>query len=873
MNEKKLFHEIPKSADFHSVVMTTYSFDFHHFESQVLRVLKGKGITNVNIFADTVMLDQSIGFSTGHLKSLSTSYSINAIPCIGAFHPKVTLLAGENDVLLLQGSGNITNGGHGKNHEVFSVFYANKENQEQLLLIQEAWKYINTLTSKIEGLSAEKLRWVSDNCNLLKNLEVENHKFHQIDGNYDAALVYNDETSIWRQITQLLPKEEVRNIKIFSPFYDEKGTFVNQLSNYFSNSEIEAFLQPDKGIHPHRMDRNNKISFLSWNSTDRASASVAKYDRKLHSKIIWFDTGESQYALFGSPNATIKAFGSENSRGVNDEFAVLIKVKDQQIFEQLQLTGNYTSIKPQEITRIQSIEDEIDDEQAKNIRKIKVLGVDQDGKRITLFIKNQTTYQNVKVVFFNNWGERLEDISCQLNTKKITVELNDYKNVKTVSFVQIVHENDIPVSNKQIINRLHELWNTNPSSENRRLMKLGSLIESGSSRVFDVINYFNDIRTVNTKPTKNSSAGVSLEDNGKKEITSSISYQDAIKLDKDAKKHQQIFNQHNSIKIWDAIENYFSQLVVSEEEADMDDEEEGEATTSRERKDTQSRTAPISLNSEKVLQSRRKAIDKFLNNYLKGLQQAQSQVNYNVGLIDMAMFLIVLKHLIEFTEREVVFRVDSETEEKIILFPLSGNLSELTSFSGAILNLMGSFVNLLCKSSFMEVDDDYMSTKFSHYKTLVKRTSIFCLSLIKENYKYHEKGSKWADLLAYNILRKFGKIEKGFEKNFEDFLKNCSIKQKESGSLSLHIEEWMFRVDEIDKSKDLHITDKLGVCCIVKTIPPNGPTKYLRLGRPGFEYNGETNDFILSDLLDYKSGELIQSLQKFKSNIIVKSVK
>ena len=123
MSELKLFREIPKSADFHSAIMTTFSFDFHHFESQVLRELKRKGITNVNLFADTAMLDKSIGFSTGHLKSLSTSYSINSIPCKGAFHPKITLLAGENDILLLQGSGNITNGGHGKNHELFTVFW------------------------------------------------------------------------------------------------------------------------------------------------------------------------------------------------------------------------------------------------------------------------------------------------------------------------------------------------------------------------------------------------------------------------------------------------------------------------------------------------------------------------------------------------------------------------------------------------------------------------------------------------------------------------------------------------------------------------------------------------------------------------------
>ena len=186
MSELKLFREVPKSADFHSVVMTTFSFDFHHFESQVLRELKRKGVTNVNLFADTTMLDKSIGFSTGHLKSLSTSYSINSIPCKGAFHPKITLLAGENDVLLLQGSGNITNGGHGKNHEIFTVFYANREDQIQLPIIQEAWLYLRRLTSDIEGISSEKLDWVSSNCNMLTDINIKPHQFSEIETNFSV---------------------------------------------------------------------------------------------------------------------------------------------------------------------------------------------------------------------------------------------------------------------------------------------------------------------------------------------------------------------------------------------------------------------------------------------------------------------------------------------------------------------------------------------------------------------------------------------------------------------------------------------------------------------------------------------------------------
>ena len=862
MSEKKLFHEVPKSADFHSVVMTTYSFDFHHFESQVLRPLKSKGITNVTIFADTAMLDQSIGFSTGHLKALSTSYSINGIPSLGAFHPKVTILAGENDVLLLQGSGNITNGGHGKNHETFTVFYANTEDKTQLPLIQEAWKYIRQLTANIEGLSADKLSWVSSNCNLLHEKPVQLHQWHPISEHFSVALLYNEETSIWQQLSEKLTNEEVKNIKLFSPFYDEKGTLLKQLHTSFPQCQIQAFLQPDKGIHPFKMELHKSVSFLSWDSTDRVKAANSKLDRKLHSKVFWFDCGDQQYGLFGSPNATIKAFGTNTSRGANDEFAVLLKVNNQDILKELQLTGSFEQWTPQENKQIQEIEDEIEEEQAKNTHKIKLLGVDQDNKQLTLYIRKTNHYNSATIVCYNNWGEEIERQKCNINTTKIRLQLNEKSN--SLAFVLFIDDKENVISNKQIVNKLHELWNTNPSVENRRLMKLGSLIESGSSKLFDIITFFNDIQSSNGIKQSNSSSSSNEDKKDKENISASISYEEAIQLVGDSKENQQILSKHNSIQIWDAIERYFNQLTTDEEEEDMDDEEEGEATSSRERKDKKRRTAPVIFNSEKVLGSRRKAFDKFLNNYLKALQKSLKTKNYQINQVDLAMFLIVMKHLIEYTEREVIFKVSSDSTEKKILFPISGNLSENSSFSGALLNIIGHFVNLINKSSFLVIDDEYLLKKQEHYKVMVKRTALFSLAIIKEVYKYHEKGSKWADILAFNILKIFGDLEDEVNNHLEEFLKNTSIENLEAVTLFIHLEKWKNDFSKGINLEEVFLNNKLGVCYILKRIPSQGNIKFLKLGRPGFTYQEKENDFILDELYNVETDELMKSLKSIK---------
>ena len=865
MSELKLFREVPKSADFHSVVMTTFSFDFHHFESQVLRELKRKGVTNVNLFADSAMLDKSIGFSTGHLKSLSTSYSINSIPCTGAFHPKITILAGENDILLLQGSGNITNGGHGKNHELFTVFYANREDQTQLPIIQEAWLYLKKLTNNIKGISSEKLEWVSSNCSLLTDINIQPHQFSEIDTNFSAALLYNEETSIWQQLKELVPRDSIKNIKVFSPFYDEKGTLLSRLSAQYNNCTIDAYLQPNRGIHPFKMEEQDKIRFISWESTNRAKETTIKYHRKLHSKLFWLDAGEEQYCLIGSPNATIAAFGTDTNRGANDEFAVLIRVSDKQILKELKLIGEVELLAPTENIEDQVVEKEIENDQTKNAAKIKLLGVDQDGKNLILFIQNKTILESSILALYNSWGQELDRLTLDITKPKIRIEIKYAVKENTLAFVQFITPENESLSNKQVVNKLHELWNTNPSAENRRLMKLGSLIESGNGGVFDIVEFYNTIQSSRThieKKTSGGSGGNDDKENHSDPSAASLTYAEAVSLNKESVEHQKILKQHSSIRIWDSIEKYFKELATAEEDEDMNDEEEGDATTSRTRSEKKERTFLIPLNSVKVLVRRRASIEKFLTNYAIGLNKSIAAKNHQIGLVDMAMFLIVMKHLIQFTDRKVVFKESVDNSYEDVLYPRRGKLSELSNFSGATLNLIGAFVNLLCGSSFDSGQDEYTRNKLIHYQVLVRRTSLFSLAIIREIYNDHENGSNWADLLAYNIINKCGELELGFEKHLSEFLKNASINRDQENALVMRLEDWQVKF----KSHDYYEGNNLGICNIVKRIPSEGTLKFLKLSRPGFEYNDEEKDFILSQLYNCKTHELQPSLQDLKKS-------
>src|SRR5688572_33421709 len=101
MNEKKIYHEIPGGKNsFHSAVLTCFSFHFQHFESQVLRSLKKKWITSINLLVDQLMLDEALGVASGYLKTIGHTYAINGIRAQGAFHPKLNFFLGDEKILV-----------------------------------------------------------------------------------------------------------------------------------------------------------------------------------------------------------------------------------------------------------------------------------------------------------------------------------------------------------------------------------------------------------------------------------------------------------------------------------------------------------------------------------------------------------------------------------------------------------------------------------------------------------------------------------------------------------------------------------------------------------------------------------------------------
>ena len=90
---------------YHTCLMTAYTFDFLFFERRVLPVLRGTGVKNINVFVDKKELASSVEMVGPKSFAGHHAYSLIDVASIGVFHPKIILLIGKTEGMLVVGSG------------------------------------------------------------------------------------------------------------------------------------------------------------------------------------------------------------------------------------------------------------------------------------------------------------------------------------------------------------------------------------------------------------------------------------------------------------------------------------------------------------------------------------------------------------------------------------------------------------------------------------------------------------------------------------------------------------------------------------------------------------------------------------------------
>ncbi|HRN43835.1 MAG TPA: hypothetical protein PLH20_03415, partial [Flavobacterium sp.] len=91
------------SRRYHSAILTTFSFDFYFFEMKAMKWLRSCGVRNINVFIDGHYYSELMQQATGEEMQLSAGYSLYPVFQKSVFHPKIWMLFGEKEGLLIVG--------------------------------------------------------------------------------------------------------------------------------------------------------------------------------------------------------------------------------------------------------------------------------------------------------------------------------------------------------------------------------------------------------------------------------------------------------------------------------------------------------------------------------------------------------------------------------------------------------------------------------------------------------------------------------------------------------------------------------------------------------------------------------------------------
>jgi hypothetical protein len=110
--------EFCRQRGFNSAILLTYCFEPLFFERVILKDLWAGETGDILVLGDAREINESSTRWIGQLRNLGRRYQLALALTKGAFHPKLMLRVGSEGAAVWVGSGNLTSGGWGGNHEV-----------------------------------------------------------------------------------------------------------------------------------------------------------------------------------------------------------------------------------------------------------------------------------------------------------------------------------------------------------------------------------------------------------------------------------------------------------------------------------------------------------------------------------------------------------------------------------------------------------------------------------------------------------------------------------------------------------------------------------------------------------------------------------
>lgn len=756
------------SRRYHSCILTTFSFDFYFFEMKAMKWLRSCGVRNINVFIDGHYYSELMQQATGEEMQLTAGYSLYPVFQKSIFHPKIWMLFGDKEGLLIVGSGNLTNSGNGNNDEIWGAFHFDIRSTENASIFSAAWNYLSMLSATVKGQMNEKTtRWIVEHSKWLNELpRVKPFQFSDTSQKEKVAFLFNSEkSSIWEELSKHISYEKVIEITSISPFYDINGKALQELKSLFPSAEINVVLD-ESGLIPSSMQVSKAFTFYDWRDAGVSKVQYAKSENaksKLHGKILHFKTKSGkEFCLFGSANVTPEGLGlgGENS---NAEVSLLIQSEKGGLLNELGIklkSSNSKKLSDFTATTTKSIYETV----IKNNQfKVQLLSAELIYDELTLHSNGNYTEQ-FKVVFFDRQNKFLHSQIFSKYEQELKIKLN--VELGSFQYVQFADSADEFISNKLLVSDYFLLAKTHPNPKTEDIERIYSEIQNGElSKVLDLLHYAIIDETENEEGTSvlHNSKNIETKREEKKEPEKLYDLSSYKPIEHSAFEKNLLLSSL-SLRVLDVLKFIHSKALSTKRQDDIsiDEQEEnlGNISGNEENEVKTHRNLSFAL----LKSERRKLISYFNNLYnnQQGILYGNNRPKiYKPTLTDLTKYLIALELILEYGGKSEKYD-EQETQYFFSYLPFVDEYDN-NNVKGCCLNIVGDFL-MLARTGFKEYEFDYTKKKIEELKSEALVSTIVCLL----NNRWKENELHYFLSMLLNTLHYLG------WKDVEDFNNNFS---------------------------------------------------------------------------------------------------
>lgn len=305
------------------VLGTTYTASPVFFETSILPKIKRERLEGAVLLCDLKGF-QMAAQEVGALRAASTFYSLVYPKLAGAFHPKVWIMADDEQVAVLCGSGNLTQSGFIENVEMFDAFEVTRGGNDKELC--------GEVIEFVEGLLA---MWTTADQQLRPGLKAIASLIRVLRSLYESNGP-GSARSLWflssfrggfaQQLNEVI---KCRDLRVAAPYFGGGLTGVKNLVESLEAETFEVFpAKQGNGVDLEPKDlekwQGKTLRQLELQSSKSGSGPFAHL--KLYGIV---DRDGGCHSMTGSVNGTIAAL-----EGKNVEAAILRKI-DKPTFDKL----------------------------------------------------------------------------------------------------------------------------------------------------------------------------------------------------------------------------------------------------------------------------------------------------------------------------------------------------------------------------------------------------------------------------------------------------------------------------------------------------------------------------------------------------------